>query len=102
MEKEKSVVLEEIATVEDTPDDDVHEQLWHTMYPTHPIGKPILGSKETISTFDKEMVTNFINRVYKPERIVISVAGNFDEDLINTIEKLFGSFTSTSEKQQDF
>ena len=47
------------------------------------------------------MVMNFINRVYKPERIVISVAGNFDESLINTIEELFGSFQSTSEIQQD-
>lgn len=101
MEKEKSVVLEEIATVEDTPDDDVNEQLWSTMYPSHPIGKPILGSKETITTFNKDMVMNFINRVYKPERIVISVAGNFDEDLINKIEELFGSFQSTDEKQQD-
>ncbi|MBO1915007.1 insulinase family protein, partial [Microvirga sp. 3-52] len=78
MEKEKSVVLEEIATVEDTPDDDVHEQLWRSMYPEHPIGKSILGSKYTIESFNKEMVRNFINRVYKPERIVISVAGNFD------------------------
>ena len=49
IEKEKSVVFEEIATVEDTPDDDVHEQLWATMYPNHPIGKPILGNKETIA-----------------------------------------------------
>ena len=100
MEKEKSVVLEEIATVEDTPDDDVHEQLWSTMYPLHPIGKPILGSKETILKFNKDMVMNYINRVYKPERIVISVAGNFDESLINTIEELFGSFQSTNDKQQ--
>jgi predicted Zn-dependent peptidase len=99
MEKEKSVVLEEIATVEDTPDDDVHEQLWRAMYPEHPIGKPILGSKDTIESFNKEMVRKFINRVYKPERIVISVAGNFDDRLINTIEELFGSFESTGEKQ---
>ena len=101
MEKEKSVVLEEIATVEDTPDDDVHEQLWSTMYPSHPIGKPILGSKETIKTFNKDMLMNFISRVYKPERIVISVAGNFDEYLINAIDGLFGSFQSICEKQQD-
>ncbi|WP_172369677.1 M16 family metallopeptidase [Sporosarcina jiandibaonis] len=101
MEKEKSVVLEEIATVEDTPDDDVHERLWSAMYPAHPIGKPILGSKDTIEKFTKEMIMNFMNRNYKPERIVISVAGNYDDRLINTIEELFGSFQSTNEKQQD-
>ena len=38
-----------------------------------------------------------MKRVYKPEQIVISVAGNFDERLINTIEELFGSFKSTGE-----
>lgn len=91
IEKEKSVVLEEIATVEDTPDDDVHEQLWQAMYPTHAIGKPILGTEKTISTFTKSTIDNFMKRYYRPERIVISVAGNYNEALIRLIEKLFGT-----------
>ena len=41
--KEKSIVLDEIAAVEDTPDDDVDERLWGVMYPDQPIGKPVLG-----------------------------------------------------------
>lgn len=101
MDKEKSVVLEEIATVEDTPDDDVHERLWDTMYPEHPIGKPILGNKETIASFSKETIVNFMNRLYKPERIVISVAGNFDEELIGHIDDLFGSFTSPTNSEAE-
>jgi len=100
MDKEKSVVLEEISTVEDTPDDDVHERLWATMYPNHPIGKPILGNKETIASFTKEMIVNFMDRLYKPERIVISVAGNFDDGLIDFISNLFGSFKSNGPIEQ--
>ena len=99
MTKEKSVVLEELATVEDTPDDDVHERLWAAMYPHHPIGKPILGNKETIASFTKETIVNFMGRLYKPERIVISVAGNFDDELIDYIDKLFGSFKSNTHSE---
>ena len=99
MEKEKSVVLEEIATVEDMPDDDVHEQLWATMYPNNPIGKPILGNKETITSFTKETIVHFMERLYRPERIVISIAGNCDDQLIGHIDKLFGSFKPKAELQ---
>ncbi|MCZ2257015.1 M16 family metallopeptidase [Sporosarcina sp. G11-34] len=100
MDKEKSVVLEEISTVEDTPDDDVHERLWATMYPNHPIGKPILGNKETIASFTKETIVNFMDRLYKPERIVISVAGNFDDGLIDFISNLFGLVKSNGHLEQ--
>lgn len=97
IEKEKSVVLEEIATVEDTPDDDVHEQLWATMYPQDPIGKPILGNEHTLASFTKHSIQQFMDRLYRPERMVISVAGNYDDNLIRLIEDLFGSFTSKTE-----
>lgn len=96
--KEKSVVLDEIASVEDTPDDDVQERLWAMMYPAHSIGQPVLGKEETIATFDKKMIDAFMNRMYRPENIVISVAGNFDEHLIQKIEKQFGSFHSKEGK----
>lgn len=99
IEKEKSVVIEELATVEDTPDDDVHERLWATMYPNHPIGKPILGNKETIDSFTKNKIVNFMDRLYKPEGIVISIAGNFDDQLITYIDDLFGSFKSKDESE---
>ncbi|MFD1928654.1 M16 family metallopeptidase [Sporosarcina siberiensis] len=94
IEKEKSVIFDEIAAVEDTPDDDVHEILWENMYRNHSIGRPVLGKEKTIETFNKEMILNFMERMYRPERIVISVAGNYDEELIQQIEKEFGSFQS--------
>lgn len=92
--KEKSVIFDEIASVEDTPDDDAQERLWMIMYPAYSIGQPVLGKEETIATFNKKMIDAFMNRMYRPENIVISVAGNYDEALIGEIEKRFGSFQS--------
>lgn len=91
--RERSVVLDEIASVEDTPDDDVDERLWTVMYPNHSIGKSIAGVKETIQAFDKEMIENYISRHYHAENIVISIAGNYDDALISFIESLFSSST---------
>lgn len=90
--KEKSVILDEIASVEDTPDDDVDERLWSIMYPEHSIGRSIGGIKETIYTFSKEMIERYISEHYTAGNIVISVAGNYDDELIGFIENLFNSF----------
>lgn len=95
--KEKSVILEEIAMCEDTPDDEVHEQLWKTMYPNHPLGRPVLGTRDSISRFTKQSIEKFMKRLYRPERIVISLAGNYSESLVNHIAALFGSFTMEKE-----
>ncbi len=92
--KEKLVVLEELAAVEDTPDDDVQEYLWAAMYPEDPVGRPILGSERTITAFTKEKIEQFMERCYRPARIVVSVAGNYDRQLIQYIETLFDSRSS--------
>ncbi|MCM3637829.1 insulinase family protein [Sporosarcina luteola] len=92
MQREKSVILDEIASVEDTPDDDVDERLWSVMYPKHPIGRSIGGVKETIKRFDKEMIEHYISKHYTAGNIVISVAGNYDDKLIGFIENLFNSY----------
>lgn len=89
IEKERQVVLEEISMTEDMPDDDVHEQLWRVMYPRHSIGAPILGTVQTLQTFTKEKIEQFMDRHYTPGNTVISVAGNIHPGLIELIENLF-------------
>ncbi len=96
LEKERQVVLEEISMVEDTPDDDVHEQLWNVMYPNQPLGASILGTKSSLETFNKDSILQFMDHHYRPEHIVISVAGNIPEGLIDYIDSLFGQFTTSS------
>lgn len=98
MKKEKTVILDEIASVEDTPDDDVDERLWSIMYPGHSIGRSIGGVKATINSFDKDMIKKYMDENYTPANIVISVAGNFDDLLIDAIGKHFGVFHKTSKE----
>ncbi|MCJ7839688.1 insulinase family protein [Lederbergia sp. NSJ-179] len=92
LKKEKNVVLEEIKMYEDTPDDIVHDILSKAAYHNHPLGFPILGTEETLSTFTSDMLNQYIYDMYTPDNIVISVAGNIDEEFIRQIEKLFGFF----------
>lgn len=99
MNKEKQVILEEIAMYEDTPDDEVHEQLWRTMYPTHPVGKPVLGNSTSVLGFTKASIQQFMKRLYRPERIVISIAGNYDEALIPFIAELFSAIVKTGQAE---
>ncbi len=96
IEKERQVIFEEMAMVEDTPDDDVDERLWNTMYPAHPIGAPILGTEETLETFTKEKIESYMYENYTPDKVVISVAGNVSDDLVNKIISLFDQFQNKS------
>lgn len=92
LEKEKNVVKEEIKMYEDTPDDIVHDLLSKAAYQAHPLGYPILGTEETISSFTSESLHTYVDEMYTPENIVVSIAGNVNEAMLKEVEKLFGSF----------
>lgn len=94
IEKERQVIYEEMAMVEDTPDDDVDERLWHAMYPSHPMGSPILGTEATLETFTKEKIESYMYEKYTPDKVVISVAGNVSDKLVNKIISLFDQFNN--------
>ncbi len=91
MEKERKVILEEIKGVEDTPDDYIHELFTNTVWPDSPLGRPILGTKDTIRDLKHEDILSYINSNYSPREIVISVAGNFEHArLIELLNLHFG------------
>lgn len=92
MSREKNVVYEEIKMYEDTPDDIVHDLLGKAIYENHPLGYPILGTEETLDSFTSEELHAYVNKMYTPDRVVISVAGNVNESFIKDIEELFGSY----------
>lgn len=101
IEKERQVVLEEINMVEDTPDDIVHEYLWQAMYENDPLGSPILGTEETLNSFTKEKILAYMKKHYTPENVVISVAGNIPEGLIQHIETLFSQLDQNNNEKID-
>jgi predicted Zn-dependent peptidase len=91
MEKERKVILEEIKGVEDTPDDYIHELFTNTVWPDSPLGRPILGTKDTIRDLKHDDILSYINSNYSPREIVISVAGNFEHArLIELLNLHFG------------
>ena len=90
IQKEKGVVLEEIQNVEDTPEDLVHDLFARSVWGRHPVGAPILGTPETVRTFTGEALRGHLDRTYRPDRMVISAAGNLDHDhLVDMVCRLF-------------
>lgn len=82
LEKEKNVVLEEIKMYEDTPDELVHDVFTHTIWQGHPLGRPIIGTQEIISSLSRDAVIKYYNDFYRPTNIVVSVAGNINHDKV--------------------
>lgn len=98
--REKNVVYEEIKMYEDTPDDIVHDLLGKAVYGDHPLGYPILGTEETLKTFNGDSLRSYMEKMYIPENVVISVAGNVDDSFIKEVEKYFGTYTSSYDAHQ--
>ncbi|MDO8987148.1 MAG: pitrilysin family protein, partial [Coriobacteriia bacterium] len=87
-DSEREVVIEEIARMEDTPDDRIHEMFGHALWPDHPIGLPILGSRESVGGFDNAKSIAFRERHYLTGNCVVAAAGNLDHDqVVQMVEK---------------
>lgn len=91
LKKEKTVVFEEFAMVDDTPDDLVGENFGRKLWPGHPLGKPILGTRARLRSFDRDDVRRFFRKVYVAKNLVLSIAGRITEKrAISLAEELFG------------
>ena len=90
LEKERSVIEEEIKMYEDTPDEFIHDLFVNTAWPEHPLGKPILGTMESLSKIKRQDIFAYLKEKYVANRIVIAVAGNIKHEEIQ--EKLAAIF----------
>lgn len=80
VEIERDVVLEEIAMRDDDPEDTLGDVFLSAMFGSHPIGRPVIGSVESISSMTRAQLHSFHQRRYTPERMILAVAGNIDHD----------------------
>ena len=78
--RERGVILEEIKMDEDNPDYLVHEIFTQNFWKDHPLGKPILGTKETVKRFERQAVLDAYTHRFSPNNIILSAAGNLDHD----------------------
>jgi len=78
VEREKKVVTEEIKMVEDTPDDLVHELFTEGFWPDHPLGRPILGTRETVEAFSADGLRQYFVNAYSSPNLIVSAVGNIE------------------------
>ena len=90
LEREKSVVLQEIKMVEDTPDDIVHDIFAGQVWENHPLGRPILGTRELVTGFSRDLIAEHFAEEYVPPKVIIAVAGNVTHD--NVVELFTAGF----------
>lgn len=90
IEKEKGVILEEIKSEADQPEFVLHEMFISNFWKGHGLGRPILGTRETVKKFNREMLFNFYDRVYSPKNILITAAGSLEhEHIVKLIRERF-------------
>jgi predicted Zn-dependent peptidase len=82
--KERNVILEEVGMYEDSPDEYVHDLLAQAIWPEHPLGRSILGTRETLRELAADDLRQFYGQHYHAGNMVISAAGNVDHERLAT------------------
>lgn len=95
IDTEREVVIEEIARSEDTPDDYVFELYNSSTFPQHPLGLPVLGTRERVGTYTHDDCVNFHQEFYHAGNLVVAAAGNLDHDnLVKLVNDYFSHMKS--------
>ncbi|MHB8946066.1 MAG: M16 family metallopeptidase [Bacillota bacterium] len=82
IERERNVILEEINSYEDTPDDLIHDLILEAFWEDHPLGRSILGPEEVVKGFEREQVRQLYEDRYTPDKMVVAVAGRVDPQMV--------------------
>jgi predicted Zn-dependent peptidase len=92
VEIERDVVLEEIAMRDDDPEDALGDMFLSALFGDHPVGRPVIGTAQSVSSMSRAQLHSFHTRRYTPERMVVAVAGNVDHDhVVALVRQHFGS-----------
>lgn len=98
--KEKEVILDELRGVLETPDDFIFEKWQEQLFPSHPLGRSILGSFETLHHITRNDLIEFVNLHYQPTKIVVAAAGKIKHSTL--CEKIGKKFSGTTKTQDSF
>lgn len=96
LDREQDVVLQEIAASEDSPDDVAYDLAQSVAFPDQPVGRPILGTRESVRSFTPDDLTNYMNSFYTPGGIILAAAGAVDHSrLVSLAEDAFGDMEAS-------
>lgn len=100
LDKEKEVVLDEINAYLDSPSDQIYDDFEAQVFSKHALGNGILGTKESVRSFDKHMLNEYMQRLYKAENMVFSSIGNISSKRLKSkLEKYFGQLATSKTNQ---
>lgn len=91
MNKEKEVILDEISSYQDQPDEAINDDFEDLLFEGHPLGRNILGTPESVKSFNKKDIQLFMKSNYRTDEIIIGIFGDYDfKTVIRISEKLYG------------
>jgi predicted Zn-dependent peptidase len=94
LQREQNVIVQEIGATEDAPDDLVFDKLQQTAFPGQAVGRPILGTPETVRSFDRKRLFAYLSRNYRAPDMVVAATGAVDHRLVvSQVERLFSKFS---------
>jgi predicted Zn-dependent peptidase len=97
IDKERQVILQEISMVEDSPEEYIHDLFNNLFWINHPLGMSILGTGETVTAINRDVMLDHMRRFYTPDRVIIAAAGNIDHD---TVVNFFGPLFESLEPRE--
>ena len=90
IERERRVILQEIAMIEDNPEDLIHDQFTHAFWAGHPLGLPVIGTRATVDDVDRQQLLAFMEDRYVGDNLCVVAAGSVNHDtLVGLVEKSF-------------
>jgi predicted Zn-dependent peptidase len=93
LKREQNVIVQEIGAADDAPDDVVFEHLQDTAFPNQPLGRSILGTAETLRSFDPAKLRSYLTRNYRAPGMIVAAAGAVDHaNVVELVERHFASF----------
>ena len=99
LKREESVVLEEIKRSHDEPGDHVHDLHLEARWPSSPLGKPVIGTPESVASFEPDHLRGYLDRRYRGDNLVLAVTGQFDERVVLELaEMLLGDLPGGGDK----
>jgi len=96
IERERSVIAEEIKMDRDRPREYVEDVFEALLYGDHPLGRPVLGTEETVGAIPRTELLSYVDQLYGPGRLVVGIAGRLDFDARGEVERLLGDLESTN------
>ncbi|MCK4508322.1 MAG: insulinase family protein [Desulfuromonadales bacterium] len=102
IEKERRVILQEIAMIEDSPEESIHDQFANGFWTGHPLGMPVIGTRSTVGDISRQQMLKFMSERYVGKNLCVVAAGNLDhEELVTLVKQALGNVPELGVDRKD-